>query len=128
MNLVEQLAKQVGITEAQAKAGAGILLKYAEDKLGDQEFARLAQFIPGSADMMAAAPESGGLGSMLGGLASSFGGKAAELGGLASLADNFSKAGLSVDQIQEFVPVILSQVESKGGKEASDLLARVLKQ
>jgi hypothetical protein len=54
----------------QAKGGAGLLFQLAQDQLQGDQFAQVAQYIPGIGDMMSAAPKAGGMAGALGGLAS----------------------------------------------------------
>ena len=97
-DLVQQVADQLGIRPEQARGAAGLLLKLAQEQLGDQEFARLAQYVPGMDDLLAAAPQGGGLSSVMGGLTSVFGGQAASVGALANAASGFAQLGLGQEQ------------------------------
>lgn len=124
--LIGQLVQQLGVQEGQAKGGAGLLLKLAQDKLGG-DFGKVAQAIPGAQDLIKGAPEAGGAAKLLGGLASAIGGgKAGGLADLASLASGFSQLKLDSGMIQKFVPVIIGFVQSKGGKDVVALLMKVL--
>lgn len=62
---------------------------------------------------------------MVGKLAGSLGG-GSELGQLASLAGGFEKLGIKPEMIAEFLPVIISFVEKKGGSTVADLLKGAL--
>jgi hypothetical protein len=125
MELVQQLVEQLGISEEQAKGGAGLLFSLAKDKLGSGEFSQITDSVPGVDDLIGAAPESGGLVSSLGGLASAFGGKGDGLGNLASLASGFSNLGLDSGMIGKFVPVVLSFIQGQGSDQASNLLSNL---
>ena len=127
MELIQQLVSSLGVQEDQAKGGAGLILKMAQEKLSGQDFSSIAQHIPGAGDLVKSAPESSGLGSALGGLGSALGGKAESLGGLASLAGGFSKLGLDSGMVGKFLPIILTFVQSKGGDQLKGLLEGVLK-
>ena len=132
MELIEQLVGNLGIQEEQAKGGAGLLFQLAKDKLGEGEFAQVADCVPGMSSLLQAAPASssggGGMMSALGGLASSaLGGQASGIGDLLTLAGSFSKLDLSSDMIGKFVPIILSYVQSQGGDGVKGLLEQVLK-
>ena len=123
IELINQLVKQLGVQETQAQGGAGILFKLAQDKLGG-DFAKVAQALPGVAELIKAAPESGGASKLLGGLASAIGGGKA--GDLAALAGSFAQLKLDPSMIGKFVPVILNFVQSQGGKDVVALLAKAL--
>lgn len=121
--LISQLVQQLGVQEGQAKGGAGVLLKLAQEKLGG-DFSKVSQAIPGAEDLIKGAPESGGAAKMLGGLMSAVGGGKA--GDLAALAGSFSQLKLDPSMIGKFVPVILNFVQSKAGKDVVALLAKAL--
>ena len=126
MELVDILTRQLGVQEQQAKGGAGLLFQLAQEKLQDEEFSQIAQYIPGIGELLGAAPQAGGMASALGGLASAMGAPAS-VGNLANLAGGFSKLGLNAGMVNQFVPIILSYIQGKGGIGASQLLEQVLK-
>lgn len=128
MDLINQLVSSLGVSEEQAKGGAGMLFKLAQDKLSGGEFAQIADNVSGVDDMIAAAPAAGGGGLMgaVGGVMSSFGGGSGGLGALASLADGFDKLGLDSGMIGKFVPIVLDFVRNQGGDSAAHLLKRVV--
>jgi hypothetical protein len=123
--LVQQLVSQLGVQEGQAKGGAGLLLKLAQEKLGAADFGKVAEKLPGAADLVKSAPEAGGAAKLLGGLASSLG--AGKLGDLAAAASGFAKLGLDKEMIARFIPVLLSFAQSKGGPAIMQLLQGALK-
>lgn len=127
MELIQELVKNLGVSEGAAKGGAGLIFKLVQDKLPTGDFIKVAGAVPGIADLIKSAPESGGVLGGLGKLASGLGGGAAKLGGLASLAGGFSKLGLDSGMIAKFLPIILSFAESKGGTVVKALLEKVLK-
>jgi len=127
MEILNMLTDQLGVTEEQAKGGAGAIFSLAKEKLGDGDFSKVAEAIPGMDDLLGAAPASGGLAGMVGGLASKLGGGAEKLAGLASLAGGFKGLGLDSGMAGKFIPIILSFVQSKGGDSIKSLLAGVLK-
>jgi len=126
MDLLDLLTKNLGVSSEQAKGGAGLLFNLAKQKLGGSDFSKIADLVPGMSGILKSAPKSGGLLGTIGGLASAFGG-GSKIGDLANLAGGFSKLGLDADMIQKFIPVILSFIESKGGKTVKDILSKVLK-
>jgi len=125
--LVSLLTSQLGVTETQARGGAGALFSYAKDKLGASDFAKVAEAVPGMAGFLGAAPKSEGVSGALGG-ASSLLGKAKDSGaGIMSLAGQFAQLGLGGDMIGKFVPILVSYVKSSGGDTVAGLLAGALK-
>jgi hypothetical protein len=127
MELVDQLVKNLGVSEEAAKGGSGLIFNMAKEKLGAGDFGKIASALPGITDLMKSAPESGGVLGGIGKLASGFGGGAGQLGNLASLAGGFSKLGLDSGMIGKFIPIILSFAQSKGGDVVKSLLQKALK-
>ncbi len=121
MELVDQLTRELGVSEAQAQGGAGLLFKQAKDKLSGEDFAKVSSAVPGIDSLIGAVPAGGG--GMLGGVSKMFGGGS----GLAGLAGGFSKLGLDSGMIGKFLPIILSFVQSKGGGGVKTILEKVLK-
>jgi len=121
MELIDLLTKNLGVTESQAKGGAGLLFQQAKGKLGVDDFSKLSAVVPGIDSMISAAPTAGG--GVMGGLGKMLGRGA----GLASLAGGFSKLGLDSGMIAKFVPIILSFVQGKGGDGVKALLEKALK-
>ena len=115
------------LDEPQARGGAGLIFGFAREKLGSGDFAKLEGMVPGIDQLADEAPASdggGGLMGAVGGLASSLGGGV--LGSLASLAGGVSSLGMDAGKVTEFVPIIPSFVQGKGGDEAKGLLEGVL--
>ena len=132
MELIKQLIGNLGISEEQAKGGAGLLFNLAKEKLGSGDFQQLAEKVPGITDLLNAAPEpgkGGGLMGTLSGAASAFGslgGKMEGLGNLAQLAGGFSQLGLSADMVGKFLPIVLSFVQNQGGESLKGLVEKAL--
>ncbi len=127
MELIGELTKNLGVSETQAKGGAGLIFNLAKDKLGSDDFSKVSSAVPGIDEMMGTAPASkGGALGALGGLASGCGGKTGGLGALASLAGGFSKLGMDGSMVGKFAPVILSFVKSKGGDGVKGILEKAL--
>ena len=139
MELIDQLVSTLGVDENQAKGGAGLLFQLAKDKLGGDQFDQIASNVPGMDDLLQAAPSLGGDGDSGGGgggllsrVMSMFsgqsggGGALASLGGLASLAGGFSQLGMDGGMVAQFLPVVMSFIQDKGGDQARELLESVL--
>jgi len=127
MELIQDLVKNLGVSEDAAKGGSGLIFKLAQDKLPAGDFEKVSGAVPGISDLIKAAPDSGGILGGLGQMASGLGGDLGQLGNLASLAGGFSKLGLSGDMIGKFIPIILSFVGNKGGTGIQAILEKVLK-
>ena len=126
MELVQQLTQNLGISEEQAQGGAGLIFSLAKQKLGEGEFTQVSQSVPGISNLIGAAPQSGGgMAGAIGGLASAMGG-GGNIASLATLAGGFTQLGLNPSMASQFIPVILSFVQSKGGEQAKNILAGVL--
>lgn len=123
MDLIQQIVNAVGVNEQQAKGGAGLLFKLAQDKLAAGDFTKLTQALPEVASLIKSAPSSSG-GGLLGSLAGALGG--GSLGGLASLAGALTSLKLDPQTISRFIPVILEVVKQKGGPELAAMLSKLL--
>ncbi len=128
VGLVDLLMQKLGVTELQAQGGAGALFSLAKQALSPKEFDQVAASVPEMDALLKAAPESGGtLNDMLGQGSSLFGGDAKQqFGGAMDLAGAFSQLGLSPEMVNQFIPVVLDYVESKGGETVRNLLASAL--
>lgn len=113
--LIAKIEAKVGITHEQAKAGLGIVLKFAQTELGPK-FDPIRTAVPGVDALIAAAPAAGGLAGALGGMLGSFGGGAGKLAGLAGLIGQAEKAGLSKDQLVGIGQQATDFLKAKGGK------------
>jgi hypothetical protein len=122
MELIDQITKELGVSETQAQGGAGMLFKQAKEKLSTEDFSKVSAAVPGIDGFIGAAPTVSG-GGVLGGLGKMLGGG----GSITGLAGGFSKLGLDSSMIGKFVPVILSFVQSKGGDGVKAILAKSLK-
>lgn len=127
MELLQEIVKQLGVSEEQAKGGAGMIFNLAKDKLGPDEFGRVAELIPEMDDVLSAAPKPGGVASAIGGIASAFGHKAGHLGDMAGLISGFKSLDLDSGMAAKFIPIVLSFVKGKGGDGLGTLLEDVLK-
>jgi len=126
MELVKLLTEQLGISQAQAQGGAGLLFKLAKDQLGPGDYSQVIGKIPGIENLVESAPGSGMLGSALNGLANTLGGGTNGSGNLANLAGGFSKLGLESGMIGKFIPVILTFIDAKSGDDAKKRFSEVL--
>ena len=122
-SLVQTLASQLGVTDAQAAGGAGAILSYAKGALPTNEYAKVESAVPEAAELMKQAPAVDSTASAVGGVVGKAGGSAA---GVASLASSFQQLGLSTDMVGKFVPVVVDYAETKGGSEVARILKKVL--
>ena len=128
MELIEQLTQGLGVEESQAKGGAGLIFKMAQEKLGDGDFAQLTSAVPAVSNLIGDAPAAGGgLAGAIGGLTGAMGGGGGNLANMAALAGGFGQLGLNPGMATKFVPIILSFVQNQGGDQVKNILAGVLK-
>jgi uncharacterized protein VcgC/VcgE DUF2780 len=123
--LIDMLTGALGVNAGQAEGGAAVLFKAAKDKLGDGEFGKLLDSVPGLSDLMKKAPASGGgLGGLLGGIAGAMGGNAQLI---STIVGGFGKLGLTTDDARRFVPVILDFLRKKVGPDVVSKLESTLR-
>lgn len=127
IELVNELTSKLGIQEGQAKGGAGLIFKLAQQKLGG-DFSKIASVVPGVNDMMSSAPPSEGGSKVTSGILGALSGesKGQSLGDFAGLAGGFSKLNLSGGIVTKFIQIILNYVKGKGGNDTSSLLSNAL--
>jgi hypothetical protein len=125
--LINELVSKLGIKEEQAKGGAGLLFKLAQEKLGG-DFTKVAAALPAVKELISSAPQGGGGAPWVGGLLGALGGdKAKGLSDLAGLAGGFAKLKLDSGMVAQFIPIVLEFAKSKGGPDILNLLAKALK-
>jgi hypothetical protein len=130
MELIQQLTQGLGVDESQAKGGAGLIFKMAQEQLGAGDFAQVANALPGIGNLIGEAPAGGsGIAGAIGGLAGMMGGDSGggQLANMAALATGFSQLGLNPGMATKFIPIILSFTQSQGGEGIKNILAGVLK-
>lgn len=124
MGLVQTVVKEVGVTEAQAQGGTGLLLNYAKSNLKADEFQQVATAMPEAAGLAASGAE---LQKKSGGALGNLGGSLGAAAGLASLAGPFKSLGMSPDMVGKMAPVVLGYAKSTGGDQVGSILGKVLK-
>jgi hypothetical protein len=124
-DLIDALVTELKVDERQAAGGAAVILKAARDKLGATEFTSLLAKVPGADQLISQAPDSGGLGKLFGGFASALGGGNAAI--LTNVLAGFIKLGLTQQDAQKFVPIMLNYMRAKIGKAATDKLEQSLR-
>jgi hypothetical protein len=125
--LIRQLTTNLGVTENQARAGAGLIFKFAYDKLSNEDFAEVRDSLYGLNSLMRAAPPPGKISTTIGGVAAAMGSEGEKLADLVSLTQGFSKVDMEATMIHKFVPIIISFAQAEGGERVKNILARVLK-
>jgi len=124
--LIDLLTNNLGVTENQAKGGAGAIFEYAKQKLGMEDFSKVSSALPGVDSLIDSAPQSSALTGKLGSSLSSLGGKSGSAAGIAGLTESFSKLGLDEKMVNEYIPVILDYAKSEGGETVMNLLKGAL--
>ena len=126
--LISTLISQLNVNETQAKGGAGLLFILVKERLGG-DFSSIASALPGVNELIAAAPQAGGIGKLAGGLLGAIGGEKAQgLAGLASLAGGFSQLKLDPGIATKFIPLIADFAKGQGGQEIASLITKSLSQ
>ena len=120
-DLIQMLTSQLGVSGEQATGGAGALFEYAKENLDAEDFATIAQGVPGMNQMIEMAPEPENS-SALGKAAGQMGNFDKSLGGMAGLASSFESLGLDADMVSKFIPIVTDYVGSVSGEQAMALL------
>jgi hypothetical protein len=128
--LINLLTGSLGVSDKQAKGGAGAIFDLVRQKVSSDDFRTVANALPGVDSLLDFAPKSSELGSSIGGLSSSFGGKSQSMGSMAgladSLADSFNKLGLDASMVDKYTNVILDFAKSEAGQSVMNILKGAL--
>jgi hypothetical protein len=106
--LTTDLAKNLGITEAQATGGVGAMLQQATGKLSAADFDTVRKSVPGIDQYLQASQEALG------------GAKLSDIGGLQGA---FKKLGLKPEMVAQFKPYVLDYVGKYSPSARSTLAA-----
>lgn len=121
--LADRLAEELGITPDQGAAGAGSIFRYAQQKMSADDFKKIHDLIPGMDHILSAGPLAND---------SDFPANPEETKsmtpelGTRLLKNEFDQFGLAPDMVQQFVPVIVEYVKSRGGEPVANLLRNAL--
>lgn len=126
--LITQLAAATGISEQQVDGGIGALMKYVQQSLEPEQFARIADALPKLAGLVDSAPPVDQSTSTVTQLSTLLGdddtaGKAEKI---MTLRNSLDSLGLSSEQIAQFVPAIVDYAKSRGGGAIANLLKQAL--
>ena len=121
--LIGQLVDLLGVSQSQAKGGAGAIFKEAKNNMSTGDYSQLLGAIPGIDSLIKSAPQDSGL---AGKASSLFGSSSESMKGTAALTDSFSALGLSPDMVGKYTDVILDYVQSEGGQQAMTLVKNAL--
>jgi len=111
--LIDMLTSSLGVNQNQAIAGAGSLLGLASEKLGAQDFQKIAAAIPGSSDLIKQAGSLTGLGK--------------NFGSIANVTGALGKMGLSSDQVMKMGSSVADYAGKAGGESVKNMFMGVLK-
>ena len=109
--LVTVVSTKTGLSQDQVKAGLGIVLRFAQEKMG-AKFSGVQTLIPGVDALIAAAPQAGGVAGFASGLLGSFG-ATSKIAGVAALVGAAEKAGISEAQLLNLAQQAASFIEQK---------------
>lgn len=112
IDIVTTIAEKSGISPAMVQKGLGAILT-ALKKFAPDLHSQVAGYLPQSGQYessLEASQESGGLmGAITGAASKLFGGQTGET---AEVANLFSKAGFSTDQVSQFLPAAIEQLKN----------------
>jgi len=119
--LTDVLMQRAGVTQAQAQSGIGVLLQLAQSKLKAGEFAQLEQAIPNVQSLLSnVSPE------MLSSVAELASGSGGTISNLITVVSLFKQLGMTPEQIQQFVPLVLDYVNTQQGATMAKLLGSAI--
>lgn len=113
-SLAELLMQRTGVTGTQAQGGAGALFQIAKTKMSADSFTQLEQSVPGMQGMLGAVPALSQQGGLAGQLSSIVGASGGTAGNLISVVSAFQQQGMSPAMVQQFIPVVIDYVKTRG--------------
>ena len=126
MKLIPMLTQGLGVTESQAKGGAGVIFDYVKQKVSAEDFAEVATALTGVDSLVDLAPKASDLSGQIGGLSPTLGGKSDLTGGMAGLAERFGKLGLDAGMVDKYVKIILDFTQSEAGSTVTNIIKGAL--
>jgi hypothetical protein len=121
--LLQSVTSNLGVTSEQAKGGIAALVNYAKQNITEEQFATLAQKVPGLDSVMEYLPmvqEASRSG--LGGLMDKAAGYNETLGQLNNLNKQFESLGLDTAMIKGYAQQATEYLDTPQGQEAKKLL------
>ena len=126
MKLIPLLTQSLGVTESQAKGGAGAVFDYVKQKVSAEDFAKVTSALPGVDSLLKFAPKTIDLSGQIGGLSSALGNKSDLAGGMAGLTGSFAKLGLDAGMVDKYVKTILDFSQSEAGSTVTNIIKGAL--
>jgi len=127
MQLIPLLTKNLGVSEPQAKGGAGgAIFDYVKQKVSAEDFAKVTSALPGVDSLLEYAPKTSDLSQQVGGLSPALGNKSDLAGGMAGLTGSFAKLGLDVGMVDKYVKTILDFSQSEAGSTVTNIIKSAL--
>jgi hypothetical protein len=126
MKLIPMLTQGLGVTESQAKGGAGVIFDYVKQKVSAEDFAQVAKALPGVDSLVDLAPKASELSGQIGGLSPTLGGKSDLAGGMTGVAERFGKLGLESGMVDKYVKIILDFTQSEAGSTVTNIIKGAL--
>ena len=125
IDLVRDVVERVDVSQEQAEGSVGLLLRVAQQRLAPEEFAVVANAIPGISDVILKAPEAQpiprrSVRAFWQGVKNYLSGP----GALASVTDGFHQLGLPRRMIQPIAETVLSHCLTLGAHDSADWLRR----
>lgn len=125
-SLTELLTQRTGVTEAQAQGGAGALFQLARKTMQADSFAQLEQSVPDMPEMLGAVPAQSQQSGWAGNLSSITGASGGTAGNLLSVVSAFQQQGMSPQMVQQFIPVVIDYVKTRGNDTLANTLSSAL--
>lgn len=108
--LTDQLSKSLGLTPAQASAGVGTVLAYAQSKLPASDFEKVAGSVPGSQQYLQSAKDAGAVSTD------------APIQDPAGVNSALGKLGISPEVASQLVPQVTDYISKVAGPEVGGMV------
>jgi hypothetical protein len=108
--LTDQLSKSLGLTSAQASAGVGTILAYAQTKLPASDFDKVASSVPGAQNYIQSAKDAGAVSAD------------APIQDVAGVNSALGKLGISPEVASQLVPQVTDYISKLAGPEVGGMV------
>jgi len=108
--LSDQLSKSLGLTPAQASAGVGVVLAYAQNKLPASDFDKVASSVPGSQNYIQSAKDAGAVS------------PDAPIQDTNGVNSALGKLGITPEVASQLVPQVTDYISSVAGPEVGGMV------
>lgn len=126
--MLDSITSNLGVSQEQAQGGMASVLSFVKDNASKEQFAALAEYVPGIDSVMAYLPEVPKVDSSdaLGGLVAKAAEMSESVAQLNDLKQRFDGLGLDTSMIKQYIEQAREYLDTPAGQEAKKLFSENL--